>query len=246
MTIPYVHDENVHHMGSPEALVPVLIDLFRPASVVDFGCGIGTFLRAFREKGLEDVLGLDGPWVDREKLVKNIPKTYFRECDLGKSVQLDRHYDLAISFEVGEHLPPDRADTFVENIARSSDIVVFGAAIPFQGGQHHLNEQWPEYWADHFAKQGLQQYDLIRPAIWNNEEIQAWYRQNIFVYARSHVQLPMDRTGIFPPNFRAVHPELFTEKAVRMEEILSGRATIQEYLKLLGKALIRATGRWRP
>lgn len=79
MAIPYVHDENVHHMGSPEALVPVLMDMFHPASAVDFGCGIGTFPRAFRERGLEDMLGLDGPWVDREKPVTNIPKTYFRE-----------------------------------------------------------------------------------------------------------------------------------------------------------------------
>ncbi|TVR38704.1 MAG: methyltransferase domain-containing protein [Cryomorphaceae bacterium] len=240
--VTYHHDEKLHHMESPGAMVPVLMELFKPNSVVDFGCGIGTFLRVFNEQGIEDVLGLDGSWVNREKLRKNISESSFRECDLGAPVNLNKKYDLAISFEVGEHIHPDCAETFVNNIVQSSDTVVFGAAIPFQGGQNHLNEQWPSYWAELFAKHGYQQHDLIRPAIWGDKRIQVWYRQNVFVYTRNGQAFATDKSGNFSPNFEAIHPDMYSYKAARLEKILSGKASFTEYFRWIGKKLLRSVG----
>ena len=240
--VTYHHDENLHQMESPGAMVPVLIELFKPNSVVDFGCGIGTFLRAFKEQGIEDVLGIDGPWVSREKLKKNISETSFRECDLGAPVDTNKKFDLAISFEVGEHIHPDFAETFVKNIVQSSDTVIFGAAIPYQGGQNHLNEQWPSYWAELFAKHGYKQYDLIRPAIWSDERIQVWYRQNVFVYMRNAPAHVTDKSGKFAPNFEAIHPDMYSYKAARLDNILSGKALLGDYIKWLGKKLLRSVG----
>src|SRR5579862_3100091 len=66
---------------------------------------------------------------------------------LDRPFNLGRSFDLAMSFEVAEHLPPDAAKGFVDSLTRLAPLVLFSAAIPFQGGVGHINEQWPEYWA---------------------------------------------------------------------------------------------------
>src|SRR5690348_11630731 len=41
---------------SAAIVTPVLIELFRPESVIDVGCGTGLWLSAFRQRGVTDVL----------------------------------------------------------------------------------------------------------------------------------------------------------------------------------------------
>ena len=55
--------------------------------------------------------------------------------------------------------------------------------MPECGG--HVNEQWPSYWASFFDKNGMKQLDVVRPAIWTEEGIEWWYRQNTMIYSRS-------------------------------------------------------------
>lgn len=108
----------------------------------------------------------------------------FRAADLTKPIDLGRKFDLAMSLEVAEHLPPSAAETFVGSITLHSDIVLFSAAIPGQGGQDHLNEQWPEDWMWRFAVRGFQCFDRIRPLIWRDDRISTWYRQNMILFMR--------------------------------------------------------------
>ena len=101
----YMHDEKLHNSKSPMTIVGELLSLIpKPNSVVDFGCGIGTFVRAFKNVGVKDVLGLDGKWVDEDLLYKYIKPSEFKKVNLEKKVKLDKKYDLAISLEVAEHL----------------------------------------------------------------------------------------------------------------------------------------------
>jgi hypothetical protein len=131
-------------------------------SAVDVGCGVGNWLAVLREKGATEIQGLDGSWVDQDLLA--IPRSNFKQVDLSRSaIELPRRYDLAISLEMAEHLPPDRAEEFVTSLTALSDYVLFSAAIPFQGGINHLNEQWQHYWADLFAARGYGVHDFIRP-----------------------------------------------------------------------------------
>lgn len=227
-------------MQSPKGVVPVLIDLFHPKSVVDFGCGIGNFLAVFQQNGVRDVTGLDGAWVDRALLKKHIDPKHFRAVDFTLPVDLDRRFDLAISFEVAEHLPPECAAGFVASLTAASDIIVFSAAFPFQGGQNHLNEQWPEYWAQYFAKHGYDRHDLVRPLLWAADGVQLWYRQNTFVYAKRGTSLPA--AAGFPANFGAAHPDMYFEKARELEWLHRGKAPFWTYLKLLGKSVLRKIG----
>jgi 2-polyprenyl-3-methyl-5-hydroxy-6-metoxy-1,4-benzoquinol methylase len=61
-------------------------------------------------------------------------------------LDLEKEFDLVVSLEVAEHLPASAADQFVNTLVKHGKKILFSAAIPGQGGQDHLNEQWPDYW----------------------------------------------------------------------------------------------------
>jgi hypothetical protein len=92
---------------------------------------------------------------------------------------------LAVSLEVGEHLPAASANVFIESLCRAAPVVLFSAAIPGQGGTHHINEQWPEYWRQLFAKQNFRMFDPFRPLLWHDERIVFYYRQNMFLFVHA-------------------------------------------------------------
>jgi SAM-dependent methyltransferase len=189
---------------SAEIVVPMVYDLVRPASVLDVGCGAGTWLAQWRNAGVPDVLGIDGDYVDRTKL--QIPSDAFKPVNLQQSFSLGRTFDLVQTLEVAEHLDEANADAFVESLARHGDTILFSAAIPKQGGTHHVNEQWQSYWAEKFAKAGYTCYDILRPRIWADRRILWFYRQNMLLFTRGRsfegfdsVETPMD----------LVHPEMW-------------------------------------
>lgn len=196
-------------------------------SVVDVGCGTGTWLSAAREQGAGITVGLEGDWMSQERMDE--PELLLSNQDLEKSFSLDRWYDLAISLEVAEHLTPERAEHFVAELCRSAPVILFSAAIPGQGGVNHLNEQWQSYWARLFADHGYAAYDIVRPAVWTDETIPAWYRQNIIVYAAAPDLLPDSRPVGDLALLDRVHP-WFWNRANR-ELKYAGALPESEYLK---------------
>lgn len=193
---------------SAEIIVPLVVDLIRPNSVVDVGCGVGAWLSVFMDHGIGDVLGVDGAWVDKAEL--RIPERRFTSFDLEKPLRLGRQFDLAMSVEVAEHLPAECAEIFVASLTRLAPVVLFSAAIPFQGGTHHLNEQWPEYWAGYFRERGYAAVDCLRKKIWRNDNVDWWYAQNILIFARRDY---LDTRPILKPEHEApsalVHPKKY-------------------------------------
>jgi SAM-dependent methyltransferase len=170
---------------SAQAVVPLIIEILKPSSVVDVGCGLGTWLAAFRQNGVTELLGIDGDYVDVRSL--DIEPEEFLAHDLSRPLAIDRSFDLAISLEVAEHLDPDRAVEFVTSLTSLAPAIVFSAAIPHQDGTHHINMQWPSYWRSLFAARDFELIDCIRPQIWENEAVDFWYRQNMVVFARTGV-----------------------------------------------------------
>lgn len=142
----YIHEENTHNLIDPQIIVPVIMDLIKPQSVIDVGCGLGTFLRVFAHYGVTDLLGLDGSWVNKTLLEKNLEIGKFQEVDLEIGFKVARRFDLAICLEVVEHLGENSAENFIESLTTASDCILFSAGIPGQFGQNHVNEQWPDYW----------------------------------------------------------------------------------------------------
>ena len=166
---------------SAARVLPLLRDL-KPASVLDVGSGVGSWLAAWRELGVQDVVGLDGAYVDTQWLM--IPPACFRPTDISAPFDLQRRFDLVQSLEVAEHIAPTQADAFVARLAAHGDLVLFAAAQPGQGGEHHVNEQTVDYWAAKFDRLGYAGYDAVRPRIQDDALVAPWYRYNTVLFVK--------------------------------------------------------------
>ena len=250
----YIHEETVHNLVSPKEIVPIIVEMFHPKSVIDFGCGIGTFIHEFSNAGVPKLTGVDGEWVNKELLSKYMKKEQFITHNLETPFISNYRYDVAICLEVAEHIDEKYADIFVNSLVGMSDIIIFSAAIPLQGGQGHINEQWPEYWQEKFAKHGYDMLDIIRPILWNNPKVFHWYKQNMFVVAKQKYADEIKQKYVSFSHDIAVslvHPDLYLRDAKRLKEALSGewqwkaassgQMSIRLYLRMLKKAIIRKT-----
>ena len=219
-----------------EEIVPVVIDLINPSSVIDVGCGTASLLSAFKKRGIK-ITGLDGTWVNKKLLYANIAQDEFVERNLENSLaDLKLKADLAICLEVAEHLSDKRADSLVKDLTSMSDVVLFSAAIPRQGGQNHINEQWPSYWEEKFKIQGYECHDILKDTIWDNEKILWWYRQNMVLYTKAGYQFK--KTDLKYNHIKkVVHPELF-KTIVDYKE----KNAVKRHTKILFKALLYKLG----
>jgi hypothetical protein len=211
----FYQDMHSNSLHAAETVLSIVLEAVPGInSAVDIGCGVGSWLSVLKEKGIDDILGIDGKWVNKEQL--QIHPDFFLEYDLNRAIELPKKFDLAISLEVAEHLSPDRAEMFVRSLTNLADIVLFSAAVPGQGGTKHVNEQWQDYWVEIFRKQGYTCFDFIRKKIWNDQSIPFWYKQNIllFVSDGKEVGYSMLEKGEQIP-FCVVHPDLYIKRVVR-------------------------------
>jgi len=188
--------------------------LLRPRRVLDVGCGVGSWLRAALDLGATEVLGMDGDYVDRAALM--IESESFIPVDLATCLRTalgERAappFDLVICMEVAEHLPHDRAPSLVADLASLGDVVLFSAAVPFQYGTQHINEQWPEFWSILFRAHGFACFDCLRADLWADAGVDWWYAQNALLFARDDsaaaAALPQE-SRVGKRGLSVVHPE---------------------------------------
>jgi hypothetical protein len=162
-------------------LLPHIAAELNIRSVLDVGCARGVWLAWWLRHGTGEVLGVDGAYLDAEKLA--IPPSAFRALDVSAAFSLGRQFDLVQSLEVAEHVDASCADTFVANLVAHGTLILFSAAIPGQGGEHHVNEQPWEYWRRKFAAHGFELFDFVRPRVRSDESIYFCYRFNSFLFA---------------------------------------------------------------
>lgn len=212
---PFYDAQSFDSLQSARIVLPELFRHVHPQSVVDIGCGVGTWLRAASDLGIVERLGVDGDYVDRGALM--LSEEQFLPIDLSQSGLVEKvaarrpgRFDLVMCLEVAEHLPFDRSAGLIDDLCRLSDVVLFSAAIPFQHGTGHINEQWPEFWATSFRAHGYACFDLLRPLVWGRPDVNWWYAQNLLVFAResseAFTQLPAEAEAGTRALAR-VHPE---------------------------------------
>ena len=177
---------------SARLLLPHLMDALEIDSVLDVGCGQGAWLRVWTELGATQVEGVDGDYVNRDRLL--IGKTCFSPRNLSYSFDMRRRFDLVQSLEVAEHIPAESAATFIKSLTRHGNLILFSAAPKGQGGHQHINEQSYDYWRDLFRVEGFVAIDYVRPLVAGMTGIEPWYRYNTFLYAKESAlcQLPQD------------------------------------------------------
>jgi hypothetical protein len=200
-------------VNAAKTILGMLYDTYQPQSVIDFGCGIGAWLTAAESLGSKKLTGLDGHWVDKKKLLsKNID---FIGVDFEKEINIKENYDLCISLEVAEHISESSAKTFINLLCNTSNLILFSAAIKYQGGTNHINEQWQSYWVELFNANGFECFDIIRPTFWLNEEIALCYRQNAFVFVKKDNAFLTKKFNAQiekSPIMNIVHPEYYENK----------------------------------
>lgn len=235
------HEER--SVSSAKEIIPLVLNYIKPASVIDIGCGNGTWLKVWNEFGVNDFLGVDGDYVKPEQLL--IEKSHFQPFNLEEGYTATRKYDLVTSMEVAEHLKPEFASRFVQSLCGLGDIILFSAAIPGQPGTFHFNEQYPDYWAALFKKEGYAAIDCLRQKIWLNEKIEWWYRQNVLLFVKKEV---LDKYAELKAEYEKsdgtvlsmVHPCLLEEKirlAAHYKSILQNPVKAFTFLakKVVGK-----------
>ncbi len=200
--IEYSHARNLHTLGGPRLALPLVLKHTPAKSLLDVGCGRGTWLNAALGLGITDVLGVEGINIKPEELL--ISPALFQVRDLRRRLELNRKFDLALCLEVAEHLEESFALLLIQSLTAHADTVVFSAACPDQEGQHHVNCQWPAYWQKLFNDQGFVCSDELRSSLWSEERIEPWYRQNMFIARRDHAGL----AGKEPRLKSLVHPDM--------------------------------------
>lgn len=232
-----------HKEGSVQSarhILPLVLQFVPARSVVDVGCGIGTWLSVVQELGIGDILGVDGGYIDPRFLM--IPKDKFVQADLQQPLALGRTFDLAMCLEVAEHLPASRAVTLVASLTSLAPVVLFSAAIPSQGGTDHVNEQWPPYWKALFDERGFDFVDCVRKKVWDEEGVAFWYAQNSFLAvnrecAADYPALARLREGS-TGQLSIVHPRLFA--AATESRTVPVAAKLRGVIASTGKQLRRA------
>lgn len=244
---PKDYKDNFHNIhlqnsiNSAKEILPLFFEYFKPNTLLDVGCGLGSWLSVAKENNCE-VFGIDGAYVKEEDLL--VEKSLFKAIDLNEQYNLEKKFDLAISLEVAEHIFQENAKTFIESLCSHSDIVLFSAAVPHQEGTLHYNEQNNDYWVQKFDESGYQCYDFLRHIIWNNTKISWWYRQNLLIFVK--------KTEINNPKYQSItshkivnevntyiHPELFnykSRKSDKFEKILNSPYALLKYY-LRGKKI---------
>ncbi len=176
---------------SARAVARLLLPEMHIASLLDVGAGHGAWAAEWLAAGVKDVVAVDGDYVARDQLA--IPAGNFVAHDLATPLDLMRKFDLVQTLEVAEHLDHSKADLFIDNLVAHGDVILFSAAVPHQGGEHHVNEQPPEYWRSKFAARGHAVFDFVRPGLACTDGVMPWYRFNSYIYANREGQQRLSR-----------------------------------------------------
>jgi len=171
------------------ALGEWILERLNPKSVIDVGCGPGIYLLPFQERGLR-VLGIDACHIGGECLEEG----NFQRVDLRFPFVPEEKFDLAICFEVAEHLERHWSERLVDTLSECADVILFTGAVPGQGGTYHINEQPHEFWLDMFKERhgyvvhplqdNLREFLATLNPYRETEEVSGWLVEHCFILVR--------------------------------------------------------------
>jgi SAM-dependent methyltransferase len=161
-----------------------ILNEFKATCIIDVGCGTGALLEALRYRGCE-VFGLE--YSEAALKYCRSRRLSVAKFDLERDVFNDnRTYDVAVSMEVAEHLPEMVADRYVALLTRLSQVIIFTAAPPGQGGIDHVNEQPPSYWISKFQEHGFKHAEELSQRLRETWEaagdVEGWYHKNLMIF----------------------------------------------------------------
>ena len=131
-----------------------LVNRFSLTSMVDFGCGLGSFLLGAKHAGAK-VKGYEFGYESAKKYIDPEILPDIEYGDVTIPINCGK-FDCSLSVEVAEHIHPDKSDNFVDNLVNSSSkFIVLTAAPPGQEGVGHINCQTKEFWKNKLKLKGF-------------------------------------------------------------------------------------------
>jgi SAM-dependent methyltransferase len=248
----YLYENLDDHFGSAgsrrsaQEIVPFLVDLIKPQSVIDVGCGVGSWLAVFLELGVRDILGVDVGYLDRSLL--KISEVFFKTVDLKKPLSIDRSFDLVLCLEVAGYLPEKDVEVFLNSLVGLGPVILFSSAIPFQDlSGFQVNQQWQDYWVKHFQSRNYVAIDCLREKVWDNANVAYWFSQNMLLfvdhnYLESHDPLKREIKDNSMPSLNLVHPHCYLEKCHQLQSQESSRS-LRSILSELPPAIVKVVKR---
>lgn len=156
-----------------------LIDSKNIKSLVDFGCGDAEYVKYFKQFKKLYCEAYDGnPYT--ETITSGLGKV----LNLSESINLEKKFDCVLSLEVGEHLPKEYEQIFIDNLVNhSNNLIIISWAIPGQGGEGHYNEQDNRYIINEFQKRNfiINKEETVK--LRKNASI-SWFKHTIMVFEK--------------------------------------------------------------
>lgn len=165
----------------------VISGLINVKTLADIGCGSGIWARNFclKLKEIETIYALDLELPERVYLDDTFMSRYqvhHVAQNLDSLPLLPFHeVDLTICLEVLEHLEFETGKKLITEFGAKTKYLLFSAAIPGQGGTHHINERPYEYWYSQLRENGFIPFDVIRPKL-KGQDVPSYYRYNIIFW----------------------------------------------------------------
>ncbi|MBD2568620.1 class I SAM-dependent methyltransferase [Anabaena lutea] len=192
-TIAYTSDyfQSVAFDTDYQALALYIVEIYDPKTLVEFGCGPGHLSRELAKLGVQ-VTSVDGY---SQPDFAGLPVEFY-PLNLNDPIAIanffhDKHFDLAVSLEVAEHLQPESSPILVNWLTKVAPVVVFSAAVPSQGGHGHINLHSRDYWHNLFTQSNFVISDRIREKLRTHSTVAPWYRYNVLDYVHAnHPQVP--------------------------------------------------------
>lgn len=146
-------------------------------SIIDIGCGDGTYTRIFNELGI-NCKGFDGnPYTGALTRGQCFTKDFSAPINIGP-------FDLVLSLEVGEHIPKKYEQIFLDNLVNASKkYICLSWALPGQWGTGHCNPQTNEYIINELEKRSFN-YDLVSTLQLREIAKLNWFKKTIMCFEK--------------------------------------------------------------
>ena len=147
--LPYRRDD--HWLGFFGRIAERIAGGIQPRRVLDAGCALGLLVETLRAQGI-DAEGID----ISSYAIANVHEPIRPFCRQGSiATDFSQHYDLIVSIEVLEHMPPREGEEAIANFCRHTDDVLFSSTPSDNREPSHVNVRPAEYWAELFARHGF-------------------------------------------------------------------------------------------